>query len=245
MRPVRRGASPRPDDFAPYKSALPHLIARIGSYCSYCERRIATQLAVEHIQPKGIAAYADLIGRWDNYLLACVNCNSTKKDKNIVLAEVLLPDRDNTFAAFAYSPDGRVEPKKVGVAHDVLLKARDTLALTGLDKKITLAMDENGKQVAIDRISQRMQAWATAEDARSLVNQSPGNDAVRRLSVTLAQSCGFFSIWMSVFVDDTDMRNRLIDAFEGTRVSGCFDPITTAPVSPAPNPDGLACGGKV
>ncbi len=244
MRPVRRGASPQPDDFAPYKDAQPHLIARMGRYCSYCERRIATQLAVDHIQPKGVAAYADLIGRWENYLLACVNCNSTKKDKNVGLGDVLLPDRDNTSAAFAYLADGRVEPK-VCLAPAVFLKARDTLALTGLDKKIGLALDENGKQVAIDRVSQRMEVWATAEVTRSDVTSSPGNDAVRRLAVRVALGHGFFSIWMRVFDDDPEMRNRLIDAFEGTRDSGCFDPVTTESVSPAPNPDGLAFGGKL
>lgn len=41
------------------------------------------------------------------------------------------------------------------------------------------------------------------------------------------------------------MRNRLIDAFAGTRESGCFDPITTEAISPAPNPDNLDCGGKL
>jgi 5-methylcytosine-specific restriction endonuclease McrA len=78
MRPIRRGLSPRTSDFEEYQSAQPYLAGRLDTYCSYCERRIATNLAVEHIQPKGRPAYANLIGRWDNFLLACVNCNSTK-----------------------------------------------------------------------------------------------------------------------------------------------------------------------
>ena len=90
-----------------------------------------------------------------------------------------------------------------------------------------------------------MQVWAIAEVTRSEVDGSPGSEAVRRLAVQVAQGHGFFSIWMKVFGDDPDMRNRLVDAFEGTRDSGCFDPMTTLPVSPAPNPDGLAYGGKV
>ena len=52
MRPVRRGAAPQPDDFDPYNDARPYLVSRLGLYCSYCERRTATNLAVEHIQPK-------------------------------------------------------------------------------------------------------------------------------------------------------------------------------------------------
>lgn len=54
-----------------------------------------------------------------------------------------------------------------------------------------------------------------------------------------------YQSWMTVFADEPDMLNRLIDAFEGTRASGCFDPVTTRPVSPAPNPDALADGGKI
>lgn len=245
MRPVRRGASPVMGDFEPYSKAQSYLIARLGGYCSYCERRVATQLAVEHIQPKGLAAYAHLIGRWNNYLLGCVNCNSTKKDKDVVLTDILLPDRDNTFMAFTYQPDGKIVPSDACTALGLNQMAKDTLALTGLDKRISVTVDENGKQVAIDRVSQRMEAWAVAEEAKSDVDANPGNDAVRRGAIRTAKGYGFFSIWMTVFQNDQDMRSRLIDAFDGTRDSGCFDPMTTFPVSPAPNPDALPYGGKL
>ncbi len=49
MRPVFRGNSPRAADYANYRDAFVELASRIGLFCSYCERRIATQLAVEHI----------------------------------------------------------------------------------------------------------------------------------------------------------------------------------------------------
>jgi hypothetical protein len=124
-------------------------------------------------------------------------------------------------------------------------RAKDTLALTGLDRKISVVIDDNGKQVAIDRVSQRMEVWAIAEVARDEVTQNPGNNALRRMAVLAAQGHGFFSIWITVFSGDPDMRNRLIDAFAGTRGSGCFDPTTTLPVSPAPNFDGLPHGSKV
>jgi 5-methylcytosine-specific restriction endonuclease McrA len=78
MRPVFRNASPQADDYDDYRHSFPELVGRIGMYCSYCERRIATNLAVEHIQPKSLPAYAHLAGRWNNFLLGCVNCNSTK-----------------------------------------------------------------------------------------------------------------------------------------------------------------------
>ena len=204
-----------------------------------------TNLAVEHIQPKdGPYGHPHLIGRWANFLLACVNCNSAKQAKNVVLADVFLPDRDNTFVAFSYLPDGTVQP--VATLAAVLIgKARDTLALTGLDKKISVTLDEHGRQVALDRVSQRMEAWAVAEEARSDVDANPGNVAVKCSVIRAAKAYGFFSIWMTVFSNDADMCNRLIDAFAGTRESGCFDPVTARPVSPAPNPDGLADGAKV
>jgi len=50
---------------------------------------------------------------------------------------------------------------------------------------------------------------------------------------------------MTVFQGDTDMLNRLIDAFPGTRDSGCFDADQASPISPAPNPDNLPDGGKI
>jgi len=245
MRPVCRGPSPQAGDFDPYDAAKPYLIARLGSYCSYCERRVVTQLAVEHIQPKkGTHGHPHLIGCWHNYLLACVNCNSAKGDKQVVLADLLLPDRDNTFAAFTYLPDGTVQPAAV-LAQPLIELAKGTLALTGLDKPIQEAMDENGKLVAIDRVSQRMEAWAIAEEVKADVDAQPDNGAIRRGAVNTARGYGFFSIWMTVFGNDADMRHRLIDAFEGTRDSGCFDAETWEPISPAPNPDQLSDGRKL
>jgi uncharacterized protein (TIGR02646 family) len=244
VRPVRRGPSPVTKDFDDYTKALPDLIARIGRYCSYCERPILTQLAVEHIQPKSLPKYEHLRGRWENFLLGCVNCNSTKKDKDVQFSAMLLPDRDNTFAAFTYRSDGSIVPA-AGLADPVQQQARDTLALTGLDKRPANVLDENGKRVAIDRISQRMEVWAKAEEARADVLANPANEAVRKMVVRLALAEGFFSIWMKVFEGEPAMRNRLIDAFASSRASGCFDAVTGASISPAPNPDALPDGGKI
>jgi uncharacterized protein (TIGR02646 family) len=243
MRPVRRGANPTSSDFADYDKAKPDLISRLGQYCSYCERRIATNLAVEHIQSQHFNPH--LTGTWTNFLLACVNCNSTKSAKPFFLLEVLLPDRDNTFAAFIYTMDGRVEPSSIAIGQGLFQIAQNTLALTGLDKKSSVALDENGKEIAIDRVSQRKELWLIALDAKNDVDLEPNSETTKKATLKLALATGFFSIWMKVFENDIDMRNRLIDAFAGTRESGCFDPMTTALVSPAPNPDGLDCGGKI
>lgn len=244
MRPVKRGDSPQNTDFTNYQDAKPFLVNRIGQYCSYCERRIATNLAVEHIQPKGLPAYAALEGCWHNFLLGCVNCNSNKRDKDLVLSDTLLPDRDNTFVAFDYSADGRIElSAQVPLAKHTM--AKNLLTLVGLDKPISVHLDENGKQVALDRVAQRMEAWGIALSAKEDIDADPDNKILRKWVIETALGHGFFSIWMNVFARNLDMRKRLIEAFPGTQGSGCFDPISTQIVRPAPNPDQLQNGAKL
>ena len=243
MRPVRRGASPRQTDFAEYEDAKAELVARLGLYCSYCERRIATLLAVEHIQPKGLRPYEALRGRWSNFLLGCPNCNGTKGDQDVVLGEYLLPDRDNTFAAFRFGPDGSIAVE-AGLTDAQAEKARKTLRLTGLDKRMQAFLDVQGRMVALDRVAQRMEAWGIAERARSWVAGRPGQEELKDAVVELARQTGYFSVWMTVFAADGEMRGRLVGAFAGTAESGCFDGDGRV-VCPAPNPDGLADGGKV
>jgi hypothetical protein len=120
--------------------------------------------------------------------------------------------------------------------------AKATLALTGLDKS-RVDTDTNGKEVALEREAQRMEQWIIAEAARDDFARNPSPELLRSI-VRTALACGHFSIWMTVFAGDATVRNALIDAFPGTRASGCFD-AQGNPVSPAPNPDRLAHGGKV
>ncbi len=244
MRPVRRGVSPQPEDYKDYRDALPDLVSRLGCYCSYCERRIPANLAVEHIQPKGLPEYGHLTGRWENFLLGCVNCNSTKKDKDVRLERTLLPDRDNTYAAFTYRPDGKVIPAP-GLEPVLFAMAEKTLSLTGLDKKISSAVDDNGKLVALDRMAQRMEVWAIAMEAKNDLAMNPDSENLKKWVVNNALAYGYFSVWLTVFDEEADMKNRLIDSFPGTRASGCFESIAASPVSPGPNPDKLPCGGKL
>lgn len=244
MRPVHRGHSPQAEDYTNYEDAKPELISRLGSYCSYCERRIATQLAVEHIQPKALPAYQPLIGRWENLLLACVNCNSTKGDRNVLPSDLLLPDRDNSFAAYCYTQDGRVFVRS-GLSMEVSTLANTTLTITGLDRASSHITDANGRLVALDRVSQRMEVWLVAQDSRRDLDNDPTNVALQHATVRAALGYGYFSIWMTVFAGCRDMRRLFIEAFKGTQGSGCFDPQTTSEVSPAPNPDRLPNGGKL
>ena len=139
--------------------------------------------------------------------------------------------------------DGTVLPNMLSAKQQVI--AARTLALTGLEKRMSEVHDENGHRIAIDRVSQRLQAWGKAQAASDLLHRTPDNEELRVLVAMLAEEAGFFSIWMTVFANDSDMCKRLIEAFPGTSESGCFDPTTTVPISPAPNPDGLPHGGKI
>ncbi len=257
MRPINRRDSPQIPDFDNYRDAFPELQSRLGPYCSYCERQIQAPLAVEHIQPKKAGMYPHLIGKWDNYLLACVNCNSTKGDKDVLLDKVFLPDRDNTMAAFDYTPDGKVVPAE-NLSKGLQQIAKDTLSLTGLDKRINEAVDENGKLVAIDRVAQRMGAWLKARSSREDLAAS-NNLRTRQTIIKFAAETGFFSIWMKVFRDDPIMSQMLIDGFEadiptesGTQKAyfgfpgtekNCFYPDTSLR-SPRPA-NGLPHGSKI
>jgi uncharacterized protein (TIGR02646 family) len=232
MRPIERGNSPHTGGYTNYRDAFASLVSRLGHYCSYCERKIATNLAVEHIQPKGLPQYQALVGRWDNFLLGCINCNSTKGDKDVALGSVLLPDRDNTVAAYDYTPDGKVAPAR-GLSGVLRTMAADTLALCGLDKGPSQVKDENGKLVAIDRYAQRIQAWGIALMSRDDLSHSP-TEGMRRQIVR--------TIWMQVFDDDPKMRQMLIEGFSGT-ARDCFD-ANMRPVTPRP-PNGLPHGSKV
>lgn len=246
MRPIRRGESPRSVDFDDYKDAKKELVSRLGGYCSYCERPIHTNLAVEHIQPKsGANGHPSLRGRWSNFLLACVNCNSTKKDKSLNLDQTLLPDRDNTFLAYQYTPDGCVQTGD-HLPPTVKAYAGNTLGLVGLDKPLESNLDSSGASVSLDRASQRMQVWAEAQNAKALLSHcETNNGALKEIITRLALAKGFFSVWMAVFSDKPDMKLRFIRAFKGTESSGCFDMTTGAPITPAPNPDRLENGGKL
>jgi uncharacterized protein (TIGR02646 family) len=238
MRPVDRGPSPLPGDFERYGDAYPYLAARLEQYCSYCERYLQTGLAVEHIQPKKHHPHLEL--RWDNFLLGCVNCNSTKGHKDVALDQLLLPDRDNTFAAFEYTPDGQVRAA-AHLSRALQKLAERTLALTGQNTARRLPADSNLRRIAIDRINQRRELWLKAFRARTLLSQAPSQE-LREVIVKLATAEGLFSIWMKVFEAGPDMRRRFLNAFVGT-AADCFDPHTTAAVAPRPS-NGLAHCGK-
>jgi uncharacterized protein (TIGR02646 family) len=218
MRPVVTGEPPLDAEgcvkqFAKYQDARPDLLERLGDYCSYCEVQLDVSLALEHVQPKSL--HPELECAWDNLLLGCAKCNSHKGDDPIVLDDYYWPDRDNTFRAFTYSEGGIVSVSPE-LSTDQRDRARRTLALFGLDEG-PVATDEG----AIERWRKRNRAWEAAVRSRGHLVADP-SPQMREEVVANALGRGYFSVWMTVFRDDTDMLRRFIEAFPGTSHE-CFD----------------------
>lgn len=255
LRPIRRGISPIGTEiYSTYQSSKVDLIDKISSgwcnkgrnissYCSYCERKIDTNLAVEHIQPKdGEFGHPELEFTWSNFLLACVNCNSTKRAKEVLFHNLLLPDRDNTFYAFKYRADGIIEPRDT-LSSINRTKANNILKLLGLDKETRETFSETGNLIAQDRGSQRIEVWGIAEEALDNYLDNIENLIIKELIIKNMLLSGFFSVWMTIFDDYPEMKNLFINAIHGTRESGCFDDEANV-ITPHPNEDGLEGGGK-
>ena len=214
MRPVNKGAAPA--TYATYQDAGPDLRNRLGDYCSYCERRIETNLAVEHIQPKSIVS--TLQTDWNNFLLACVNCNSNKGDTAIHLVDYFWPDVDNTLLAFEYVRGGRIVPH-ASLLSPMIAKAVATLQLTGLDRNpCNAGRTPSG---ADQRWLSRHNTWQLAKQSHSRLAKQ-NTTAMREQIVETAIACGMFCIWWTVFDGDIDIRRRLREAFTGTHAAS-FD----------------------
>lgn len=232
MRPINRGDMPKdnnenPISFKEYGDARDALIKQIGDYCSYCESPLLSP-AVEHIQPK--SKESTLEKKWDNFLLACTYCNSVKKDKIINtdnLNAYFWADTDNTFRAFIYEKDRspQIDPS-LTYAHQQI--GCETLGLTGLDREPSHPLLTKKDR----RWIKRNEAWRKAETAKSNLDQQP-TDLMRQQIIDTATSTGFWSVWMTVFQNDANMRRLLIEAFPNTCPS-CFDTDTR----PIQRPDG-------
>lgn len=210
MRPVRKGTSPY-TSISCYQEARGYLIDKIGEYCSYCERRIPASLAVEHVEPK--THHADKELQWDNLLLACTNCNSTKGHKDVQLNEYIWPHLDNTFLFFKYISSGKVKPNQQ-LSDTDNIRAKKTLKLIGLNKKPS----DTDTTVSNRLWKHRLEAWSVAHENKKRYIAS--NDKEMSLSYIkdIALGNGFFSVWMTVFKDYPEVCEGLIEAFIGTNL---------------------------
>lgn len=193
-------------------------------------------MAVEHILPKDPPlGYAHLKNEWTNFLLSCVNCNSSKGTEVITLSDYLLPDRDNTFPYFEYLETGQVNA--IGDPA-IQLMAQNTLDLVSLNSIAHRNWDDTIAFSALERFSQRVQAWVQAKEAK--IDYDAGEVNVRRIGAEAA-STGFFSIWMAAFHNAPAVRSEFIRIFSHT-AANCFN-ANTDPITPRPA-NGLDNSGK-
>lgn len=218
MRPVEKSAWPQVG--AANKSYNPHTIAKpdlednIGTYCSYCEV-YSSDLEVEHV----ISQHQDntLTHNWNNFLLACGRCNgkNNKSNQAVDLAGMHFPHRNNTMISFEYLEGGLVQVNPL-LTGNSKAHAEATLKLVGLDKR-----PGHPKYSLNDRRwTDRRVAWELAK--KYLVDFESGNGLTAEHIVAFATQRGFFSVWFSVFKNHDNIKELLVNAFQGT-ANNCFD----------------------
>lgn len=207
--------------FNTYLDAKGFLYECIGSYCSYCEGFISNA-AVEHKLSQ--KTHPHLEKKWNNFLLSCTNCNSTKRHhQHFRLQDCLWPDKDNTYLAFIYNEGGQISIN-CAITPAVQNLADQTMRMTGIGAIPSNDLRINPKQ-RDKRWENRRDAWEIAVDAKKDLGEVIGIAAevnMRKRILSEAIARGFWSVWMSVFADDPIMKNHLINQFCGT-CKTCFD----------------------
>ncbi|MCE7922718.1 MAG: HNH endonuclease [Haliscomenobacteraceae bacterium CHB4] len=231
MRPVERGDRPvrynwrgrmrEEQEFTRYSQARRYLIDRLGAFCSYCEQLLPNP-DVEHIDPKSIHDHLEL--DWENFLLACTNCNSTKGDTDINDGNretYYWPHKHNTFMAFLYDDSGVVKPAS-NPAVDIR-RAENTIKLVGLDK-IAPSLGTIAYEEASDlRFENRLTAWSDA--TKWLIEYDLASEHVKaafRNLLPTVLSKGYFSVWMTVFQAYPEVKEIICKTFKGTALT-CFN----------------------
>ncbi|MCP5519159.1 MAG: hypothetical protein H7A45_18095 [Verrucomicrobiales bacterium] len=102
--------------------------ARLGLYRYYCERRLPTSPAVEHVAPKSLKPARET--DWSNFLPGCGNCNSVRFPQPTNDTDFLWPDKNNTLRAFFHEAGGFAKPSP-GLPLDFIRKTQQP----GWDKK--------------------------------------------------------------------------------------------------------------
>lgn len=227
MKPVSKGDAPR--GVTRYESAKPHLISRLGGHCSYCEaHRDPQDLHVEHIYPQ--KPHPEREHDWDNFLVSCVTCNSYKnihlgsKRRRRLEDRYVWPHLDNTFRAYKYFDDGRVELRS-GLDDSIRKAADATRRMVGLMLSPARVATYRKLGIAYDEIEKRSEQWSIIAGFKSSYLKRPSHSAAAVLADGAAKM-GYFSIWMEVFGDRIEVRRELIRSFRAD--ARCFD-IRTRP----------------
>lgn len=226
MRPVDKGASPIEGDFAEYQDAIPHLINRLGNYCSYCERRFEVGLAVEHICPK--ISNKELEKKWSNFLIACTQCNSAKGNTEIKPEQKSLyvwPDEDDTYHMIVYPAQSAYQAKPaIGLSDNERERVINTINLVNINRTTneynrTTYKDKliKRQEVAKESIRQRnsyMIAKFLVDNASDPISQQLAIENYQNIKTTILNSVseyGCWSIWMKEFEDIPEIKNCLLN----------------------------------
>lgn len=210
MRPVDKTRyTANQVEYKPYGNAKPDLIAAIGKYCSFCEREgFSSALDVEHIEYKD--THKDKEFLWDNFLLACKNCNSIKGTKEIDFLNIWLPHIQDTFSPFEYLESGFIKIKDE-ITEPLKSKITALVDLVGLDRRPGHARYSTKD----DRWQERKQAWELSKKYKQ--KYIAGSCDIGTI-IDLSLNSGFWSIWMNSFEDFPEIRSALIGNFNGTRL---------------------------
>ncbi len=218
MRPVDKGKAPK-TKYKEYRDAEPDLEARLGAYCSFCEMSINHVPEVEHKEAK---AKGGAMLEWENLLLSCKYCN-TRKGTHVEKGDkskYLWPDEDDTFHAYLYDRDlPRLNKKYLQqMGQEEKEKAENLFHLLQLDNiPVSPAMRDRRYS---SRNEARNYATASKEGLGKMQDHLEREAFLQQIKI-LAQSSGFFSVWMEVFKHDDEVRKLLISAFRGTKEEYC------------------------
>ncbi len=209
MRPIDKSTyTKNKSEYNPYNNAKTDLIEAIGNFCSYCEREgFSSSLDVEHILDKKTNNNEQFL--WSNFLLACKNCNSIKKTKEINFNKIILPHLENTFLVFEYLESGLIVAKE-NINEPLNQKTKNLIDLIGLDRR-----PGHPKYSSKDkRWEERKQAW---ELSKRFENKYTNGECDIETIVALSLKTGFWSIWMKTFENHSEVQKELINSFSGTR----------------------------
>lgn len=224
MRAVNKGKSPY-ESIKEYQDAIPFQENRIGLYCSYCEMSIKHVPEVEHKVSKSLGGE---LTAWKNLLLGCKYCNTRKKDKVTPQDknQYFWPDEDNTAIAYTYE-DGYPKVNKeylqeLDPTGNLYKKAVNTYKVVGLGNDPTKKIGEKDRRFfnrnsTYYRALDSLKSWKNLKEAPDLWRE----DMKKQILMT-ATAEGFFSVWLTVFSEEPELCNALIERFPGTRKE-CYD----------------------
>jgi hypothetical protein len=219
MRPVVKSVrtdaiTGTPLEIKPWGDAKPNLIIELGSHCSFCEKSgTRSAFHVEHIHGKGclnatgIKIYDAMKYRWDNFLIACVNCNSVKGDKDVVLHAPFLPHTNNLLHYIKVLKGGLIRIR-LGITGNDLIRTQAFIDLIGLDR-VPGHPQFSSKD---DRWDERLEAYDIAERYHRKYTSLPPETDIETI-VTLAKSTGFFSAWYEIFKGQNSVIDALINGY--------------------------------